>query len=126
MGMISIKQKGNFSKTISFLNKNKNKSVNMNVLIEYAEKGLDALKQQTPKDTGLTASSWYYDITTTKEGITLSYHNSNVKDYAVIAVLIQYGHATKDNHWVEGVDYINPALAPIFDKLSKDIWKEDK
>ena len=97
-------------------------------LKKYGDKGVKALSDATPKDTGKTASSWRYEIV--KEGhnkYRLVFINDNVvNDWANVAILIQYGHATKSGGWVEGIDYINPALDPIFNELSKEIDKELK
>ena len=93
-------------------------------LKQYAQKGVDALASVTPKDTGLTASSWYYDITQTKNSIKIEWKNSNIVNGVPIAVIIQYGHATRNGGYVRGVDYINPAIKPIFDEISESIRKE--
>lgn len=126
MSSISLKVEGNFSKTYKSL---KNLSVFstmklMGILEKYGEEGVKALQSTTPKDTGLTASSWSYDITVEKDLITLSWNNSNIKNGIPIAVLIQYGHGTGTGGYVTGVDYINPALHPIFKDISQSAWKE--
>lgn len=121
--MISFKQSGNFSSTKNFL-RNLRLNQELNWLEKYGEQGIEALAEMTPKDTGLTAASWYYQIVRDEEGFKLQFCNSNIKDYVPIAIIIQYGHATKSGSWVEGVDYINPAIKPIFDEISNKIWKE--
>lgn len=89
--------------------------------------GVVALQANTPKDTGLTADSWNYEIEENKKKgtITLRFTNSNVvDDWCNVAVMIQYGHATRSGTWVEGIDYINPSLGPIFEKLANEVWAE--
>ena len=94
------------------------------LLRQYAQEGVDALKRSTPKDTGATAASWYYDIIQTKNSIKIEWKNSNVVNGVPIAVIIQYGHATGNGGFIQGRDYINPAIQPIFDKISESIRKE--
>lgn len=121
--MIKMSHKGDFSKLTSFLEKAK-EVVNLGNLDKYGRKGVDALMAATPVDTGLTARSWYYKIEHTKTSVTISFHNSNVQNGVPIAIILQYGHATRNGGWVEGRDYINPALQPIFDEIANDAWKE--
>ena len=85
--------------------------------------GVQALAKATPVDTGLTASSWYYTVEETDGRITISWHNSNIVDHVPIAIILQYGHATKNGYWVEGSDYINPVTKDIFDKLADRVWR---
>lgn len=94
------------------------------ILEYYAKAGVDALSNATPVDTGLTAASWYYEITERDGVYTISWNNSNIQNGIPIAILIQMGHATKSGTYVEGVDYINPALRNLFTKFSIDIGKE--
>lgn len=94
------------------------------VLKKYGELGVKALSEATPKDTGLTASSWRYEITNTKKGIKLTWNNSNIQNGLNIAILIQYGHVTPTGYRIEGKDYINPVMQPIFDSIEKELWKE--
>lgn len=91
---------------------------------KYANEGVNALSSATPVDTGLTAKSWDYEISNTDTSTTIYWKNSNVVNGVPIAVLIQYGHGTKNGGYVEGIDYINPALRPIFEKMAQDAWKE--
>lgn len=93
-------------------------------LSRFGELGVKALESATPKDSGLTAASWSYSIEKTKQGVSLSWNNSNINEGANIAILIQYGHAMPNGGYVQGVDYINPALRPLFDKIAKDAWME--
>ena len=119
--MIVFRQKGNFSKTEKML---KEKSINIKKIKKYADLGIEALMSNTPKDTGLTASSWYYTIEKDNGIIKITYCNSNIQDGVPIAVILQYGHATNNGGWVEGKDYINPSIQPIFDEIANKLWKE--
>ena len=119
--MIVFRQKGNFSKTEKML---KEKSIDIKKIKKYADLGIEALMSNTPKDTGLTASSWYYTIEKDNGIIKITYCNSNIKDGVPIAVILQYGHATNNGGWVEGKDYINPSIQPIFDEIANKMWKE--
>lgn len=121
--MISFRQKGDFSKLTSFLEKAK-EAVKVGDLDRYGREGVAALKSATPIDTGLTAESWYYEIKRTDTSVTISFHNSNIQNGVPIAVILQYGHGTGTGGWVQGRDYINPAIQPIFDKIANDAWKE--
>lgn len=121
--MITFRQKGDFSKFTKFLERAK-EVVKMGDLDKYGEAGVAALASATPKDTGMTASSWYYTIENKNGRATISFNNSNIQNGVPIAIILQYGHATGTGGWVEGRDYINPAIRPIFDKIADDAWKE--
>lgn len=121
--MISFRQKGDFKNLTKFLERSL-ESIQLGVLDKYGKEGVAALASSTPIDSGLTASSWYYKIENDKRGAKLSFHNSNIVDNVPIAIIIQYGHATGTGGWVEGRDYINPSLQPIFDKIADTAWKE--
>lgn len=122
--MFTFHSKGDWKKTRNFLRRAV-LDKELAVLEYYGKKGVEALTSMTPIDTGLTAASWYYQIVRDNNGqIALQFCNSNVKDYVPIAVIIQYGHATKSGSWVEGKDYINPAIQPIFDQIANDVWRE--
>lgn len=121
--MISFKQKGDFKKLTNYLERIK-EVVNIGELDRYGREGVKALANATPKDSGLTANSWYYKIEHTKSSASISFHNSNVNDGVPIAIILQYGHGTRNGGWVEGRDYINPAIQPIFDKIAEEAWKE--
>lgn len=121
--MITFKQKGNFSKLNRYLERVK-EVAKVGILDKYGQAGVEALSSATPTDTGLTASSWYYKIERTKTSATIQFLNSNINDGVPIAVILQYGHGTGTGGWVEGRDYINPAIQPIFDKIANDAWKE--
>lgn len=121
--MIGFNQKGDFSKTERYLQKIKNLNIR-NIIEKYGEKGVAALSSATPVDTGKTSSSWYYDITQTNTGITINFNNSNINNGVPIAIILQYGHGTRNGGWVEGRDYINPAIQPIFDEIALKAWEE--
>lgn len=121
--MIRFRHKGDFSKLTTYLERAKG-VVNLSMLDKYGKEGVAALASATPVDTGLTASSWYYKTEITNGSISLTFHNSNVQNGYPIAILLQYGHGTGNGGFVQGRDYINPAIQPIFDKLAKEAWKE--
>lgn len=121
--MLTVKHKGNFNKTEKFLRDNRNAKI-IRILEKYAKEGVEALKAATPKDTGKTAESWDYEITVGKGGPSITFTNSNVNEYVSIALILQYGHATGTGGYVQGVDYINPALKPVFDQIVKKAWRE--
>ena len=123
--MVVFRHKGNFSKTEDFLkNASEANAKCAKILKKYAEEGVDALKAYTPVDTGLTASSWGYTIEENGGSLSIYWTNSNVVNNVQIALIIQMGHATRGGTYVQGVDYINPALAPIFEKIADKAWKE--
>ena len=121
--MVIVKQKGDFSKTEKFLNIISKKLYYRN-LQKYAEQGVAALASATPIDSGTTANSWNYEIRQTKNSVSIYWTNSNVNKDVPIAVIIQYGHGTRNGGYVQGRDYINPAMRPIFDKIAENVWKE--
>lgn len=121
--MIRFRQKGDFSNLTRFLERAKEKAY-LGILDKYGKRGVEALASATPVDTGLTASSWYYKIEHTKGRSTLSFFNSNIQNGIPIAVILQYGHGTGTGGWVQGRDYINPAIRPIFDEIANNAWKE--
>ena len=121
--MISFRQKGDFSKLTKYLEKVK-EGFDVGILDKYGQAGVRALASATPVDTGLTANSWYYKIEKSKGSVSISFHNSNIQNGVPIAVILQYGHGTKNGGWVQGRDYINPAIRPIFDAIVEDAWKE--
>lgn len=120
---IRIRQKGHFKKTERFLNFLLKEDY-LNILDEYGKRGVIALQEYTPKDTGTTASSWYYEIERVDGQVSLHFKNSNIVNYVNIAIILQYGHATRSGSWVEGRDYINPAIQPIFDDIANKAWRE--
>ena len=121
--MIGFRQKGDFSKTTKFLTKLK-QNVDISTFEKYGKKGVAALASATPVDSGLTANSWYYKIEKTNGSISLLFCNSNIQNGVPIAVILQYGHGTRNGGWVHGRDYINPAIQPIFDQIVKEAWGE--
>lgn len=123
MVKITIQHKGKFEKTESFFKRVLRKDY-LKSLEKYGKEGVDALSQATPIDSKQTSKSWTYQIYETKSGVTISWNNSNIVDGVPIAVILQYGHGTKNGGYVQGVDYINPALKPIFDKILNEAWGE--
>ena len=121
--MIKFNHKGDFSKLTGFLEKAKN-VVRAGDLDKYGRRGVDALAAATPVDSGLTANSWYYEIENKNGSAKITFHNSNIQNGVPIAILLQYGHGTRNGGWVEGRDYINPAIQPVFDDIANDAWKE--
>ena len=121
--MITFRQKGDFSKLTRYLEKVK-EVVKLGDLDKYGRAGVAALASATPVDTGLTASSWYYEISNKNGSAMISFHNSNIQNGVPIAIILQYGHGTRNGGWVEGRDYINSAIRPIFDRIADDAWKE--
>ena len=121
--MISFRQKGDFSKLNRYLERVK-ESAKIGVLDKYGREGVAALASATPVETGKTANSWYYEIKRQNGSVSIEFKNSNIKDGIPIAVILQYGHGTGTGGWVQGRDYINPAIQPIFDKIADSAWKE--
>lgn len=121
--MISFQQKGNFSKLTRYLERAK-ETIRLGVLDKYGRKGVAALASATPLDSGETSSSWYYEIVNKNGSATITFCNSNIQNGVPIAIILQYGHATRNGGWVEGRDYINPAIQPIFDEIVESAWKE--
>ena len=121
--MITFRHKGDFSKTTSFLERMK-EFAHISDLDRYGREGVAALASATPVDTGLTASSWTYEIVRTKDSVSINFLNTNFQNGVPIALILQYGHGTRNGGWVEGRDYINPAIQPIFDKLANELWRE--
>lgn len=114
---------GDLKKTYSFLRKIAGPFY-LAILRKYGEKGVNALESATPRKTGKTASSWSYRIEQTERGDAIVWENSNIVNYVNIALLIQNGHGTRNGAYVEGIDYINPALRPVFEELSRELWEE--
>lgn len=121
--MISFRHKGDFSKFSRYLERAK-ETVRLGDLDRYGREGVAALASATPVDSGKTANSWYYKIVRTKGSVSIEFHNSNIQNGVPIAIILQYGHGTGTGGWVQGRDYINPAIQPIFDKITDDAWRE--
>ena len=120
---ITFRHKGSFSKTEKFLN-SLLKLDYLNVLERYGRAGVSALAAATPKDSGLTAASWGYEITHNRKETAIIFTNSNISNGVNIAIILQYGHGTGNGGYVAGRDYINPAIQPIFDKMANEAWRE--
>lgn len=121
--MVTLTSTGDFSKLTGFFNRCL-EIANLGVLDKYGRLGVQALAAATPVDSGRTAQSWEYKITHTDTGVNLEFWNYNINDGVPIALILQYGHGTGTGGWVEGRDYINPALRPVFDSILNDVWKE--
>lgn len=121
--MLTLKQKGDYSKLTKYL-MNAKTAVRKCDLDTYGKQGVAALESATPVDTGLTAGSWYYEIERGATKTAITFYNSNVQNGIPIAIILQYGHATRNGGWVQGRDYINPALQPIFDNIAEKAWRE--
>lgn len=121
--MITFKQTGNFFKFKRYTERIK-EAVKIGNLNAYGREGVAALQSATPIDSGLTAKSWDYEIHQGNNRVSIVFTNSNIQNGVPIAVIIQYGHASRNGRWVEGRDYINPAIQPVFDKIAESVWKE--
>lgn len=121
--MISFRQKGDFSRLTNYFEKVK-EAARLSILDKYGREGVAALASATPVESGKTADSWYYEVKRQNGSATISFYNSNVNEGVPIAIILQYGHGTGTGGWVEGRDYINPAIQPIFDKIVNNAWKE--
>lgn len=121
--MITITSKGNFEKTDRFFKRMLRGEI-LRELDKYGEEGVKALADATPKDSGKTAASWDYKVEKTRDAYTIVWTNSNINDGVPIAIILQYGHGTRNGGYVEGRDYINPAIRPIFDAIAEAAWKE--
>ena len=121
--MISFRQKGDFSKLTRYLEKAK-RAIRLDNFDKYGREGVAALASATPVDSGLTANSWYYEITNKNGSVTISFCNSNIQNGVPIAIILQYGHGTRNGGWVQGRDYINPVIRPLFDKIANEAWRE--
>ena len=121
--MITFRQKGNFSKLNSYFERVK-EVVKVGDLDRFGREGVQALASATPRDTGLTATSWDYSIERSSNRVSITFNNTNIQNGVPIAIILQYGHGTRNGGYVQGRDYINPAIQPIFDKMAEDAWKE--
>ena len=121
--MISFRQKGDFSKLSKYFERVK-EAAKIGVLDKYGQEGVAALSSATPVDSGQTANSWYYEIKRQNGSVSIVFNNSHINKGVPIAIILQYGHGTGTGGWVQGRDYINPAIQPIFDRIAEDAWKE--
>lgn len=121
--MIRLRSKGDFKKADKYF-KNLIKASRVEILEKYGNKGVAALSSATPVESGLTASSWSYRIERSGSRVAIYFINSNINKGVNIAIILQYGHGTGTGGWVEGRDYINPAIQPIFDELAEAAWRE--
>lgn len=122
--MIKIEHHGNLDNTVGWLKKLKQRKQFKN-LDRFGIRGVEALREATPKDTGVTATSWSYKIEQDGREVRIIFSNSNViDDWCNVAIIIQYGHATRNGGYVEGIDYINPALRPVFQGIADEVWEE--
>lgn len=119
---VKFEVSGGFTKTERFLNRMKRREY-LNVLDEFGRDGVQALRNATPVDSGATAEAWDYEIKRTRNCTEIVWTNSNINDGVPIAVILQYGHGTGTGGYVQGRDYINPAIRPIFDKIAEKAWK---
>lgn len=121
--MITVTSPGSFKKTEDFLGQ-MSKGELYKVLEHYGSVGVTALASATPVDSGLTANAWTYEIVNRKGNHSIIWHNTNVISGIPVAILIQYGHATRSGGWIEGRDYINPVIKPLFDQITNEVWKQ--
>lgn len=121
--MITFKQKGNFNKTENFLKKAKNPEFG-SIITKYAIMGVLALEAATPSDTGLTSISWDYETEISDKGFKIHWTNDNLVEGIPVVILLQYGHGTRSGSFVQGRDFINPSIRPIFDQITENLWKE--
>lgn len=123
MALVVMKQSGSLKNFEGFLYKNRKRRL-YQLLNEYGKQGVELLRDATPVDTGKTATGWNYEIEVSSQGVSLYWVNNNVNEGVPIAILIQYGHATRSGSYVQGIDYINPALRPLFESMATKLWKE--
>ncbi len=123
--MITFKQKGDFKTLNGYLERLK-EGLRLGILNRYGEEGVQALANATPKDTGLTSESWKYTIVRANQSVSIRFDNTNIQNGVPIAIILQYGHATRNGGYVQGIDYINPAVRPVFERLAEEAWEEVK
>lgn len=121
--MIKFTEKGSFKRTEKYLDRLKNQAT-YSILDKYGAMGVTALANATPVESSETANSWYYTIEKWKGYYSIRWHNRNVENGIPIVVLLQYGHGTSSGGFVQGTDYINPAIRPIFERISQEAWEE--
>lgn len=118
-----VEHKGSFRRTFKFLQKLANGDF-YKVLDKYGKLGVEELRDHTPVDTGLAADSWYYEVSVGAEQATITFCNSDIESNRNVIILLEYGHATKDGGWVDGIDIVDPALEPVFKRMIDAVWKE--
>ena len=123
MSVITLTSKGDFKRVTSWLERIK-EIARLGILDKYGKMGVEALSAATPVDSGKTAASWSYSIQNDGSSATITWKNSNINKGVNIAIILQYGHGTGTGGWVQGRDYINPAIQPIFEQLAEEVWKE--
>ena len=121
--MVQLRLKGDFSKLSRYMERAR-EVVRLGDLDKYGREGVAALASATPVDTGKTAASWSYSIERSNDSVVIDFYNSNINKGVPISIVLQYGHGTKNGGWVQGRDYINPAIQPLFDKIANSAWKE--
>ena len=120
---VKVKVRGNYNSLERFLKKT-SKTTDISRFAKYGEMGVQALSQATPKDSGLTAASWGYNLVINETGVKLTFTNSNIVNHVPIAIILDTGHATKNGGYVAGYHYIDPAIQPVFDQIADEMWKE--
>lgn len=121
--MISLRSKGDFSKLTRYMERLRN-AIRLGILDKYGREGVAALASATPIETGETANSWKYEITNSRNAARISFYNTHINKGVNIAIILQYGHGTGTGGWVQGRDYINPAIRPVFDRIVDSLWRE--
>ena len=124
MSVVTFSHKGDFKKTEKFFAKIEHAVLGTSIFDKYGQMGVEALREATPKDSGETANSWHYKIQNNKNSATIYWFNTHTNKGVNIAIILQYGHGTRNGGYVKGIDYINPAIKPIFEKMAEDAWKE--
>lgn len=121
--MITFETKGDFKRATNFLSKSPYVLSKVD-LHKYGRQGVEALQNATPKDTGLTANSWTYEIKRGNGTVSISFNNTNIQNGIPVVILLRYGHATRSGTFVTGLDFVTPAVAPIFESIAENVWKE--
>lgn len=122
--MLKVTTRGSFSNLEAFLARMKRREYLTQLGNKYGQAGVDALKVATPVKSAVTADSWYYEIIDRPGYFSIKWANSHMENGISIAAILQYGHGTRQGGYVQGLDYINPAMRPIFDQIAADMWKE--
>lgn len=124
MSNITFSHKGDFSKTMKYFQNLQKAVCGENIFDKYGKRGVAALESATPRDSGLAANSWYYEIEQTATSTRIVFCNNDIENGFPVAIMLQYGHGTGTGGWVEGRDYINPAIQPVFDEIANAAWRE--